>query len=90
MATLYKTNGEVLEINPKNGKKFKLIEVQSYCEGYIELVYLPNSEILIVNEEGRINGMEVNENASKFLWSKLPQVNYPLFGNVIHCKFKEL
>ncbi len=39
MATLYKTDGEVLEIHPhKGGDLFDLKEMQGFVNGYIELI----------------------------------------------------
>ena len=47
MAKLYKTNGEVVEITPANGKKFTLEEAQKYVNGYVDLVGLKHREQLI-------------------------------------------
>ena len=65
MAKIYKANGEVLDIEPKNGTDFQLEELQAIVEGHIELVYLPNNQLMVLNEEGKIMGLPYNENATK-------------------------
>jgi len=47
------TDGRIEEILPANGKDFKLEEVQKRVEGYIEIVYLQNNLIMIINDEGK-------------------------------------
>lgn len=50
----------------KPGEEFKTAdmtadEIINYCEGLIDIVEFPNTNaILVVNDEGRINGMEMN------------------------------
>ena len=47
--------GEIEEISPKDGREFELEEVQKIVEGYIEIVYLNDKQIMIVNEEGKFD-----------------------------------
>ena len=65
MAKIYKANGEVLDIEPKNGTDFQLEELQAIVEGHIELIFLPNNQLMVLNEEGKIMGLPYNENATK-------------------------
>ena len=85
MATIYKTNGEVIETTPKNGKDFSLEEMQAIVGGYIEIVYLDNGQIMVVNEEGKINGLPLNENASML-------VGYTdlIMGDVLVCDSNQI
>lgn len=85
MATIYKTNGEVIETTPKNGKDFSLEEMQAIVGGYIEIVYLDNGKLMIVNEEGKINGLPLNDNASML-------VGYTdlIMGDVLVCESKQV
>lgn len=64
MATIYKTNGGIIEIQPKNKKDFKLKEMQDIVGGYIEIVYLEDGRLMVVNEEGKVDGLDVNWNAT--------------------------
>lgn len=45
--------GKITEIAPADGEGFELDEVQSRVEGYIEVVYLNEKQIMIVNEDGK-------------------------------------
>lgn len=40
MATLIKTDGSKLEIQPQNGLDFQLDELQKFVDGYIEIINL--------------------------------------------------
>tara|TARA_R100000005_G_scaffold22464_1_gene9686 strand:- start:41 stop:331 length:291 start_codon:yes stop_codon:yes gene_type:complete len=44
-----------------------LKEAQAYVGGYVEGIHFPNGDFLIVNEEGKLMGLPLNEQASK-LW----------------------
>ena len=86
MATIYKAHGEVIEIEPRNGKDFKLSELQAIVSGYIEIVYLPENKIMIVNEEGKLNGLAINHNATRiFNEAFLPQFYDIICGDVLVC-----
>jgi hypothetical protein len=79
MAKLYKTSGEVVQdVDISSLKK-----MQELVGGYIEIVVGNEDRILIVNEEGLLNGLPHNENASLVY-------GYPLVGNVIQCTIEEL
>lgn len=54
-AFLITSEGRVEEISPLNGKEFQLEEVQSRVEGYIEVVYLSDEQIVVVNENGKFD-----------------------------------
>jgi hypothetical protein len=63
MAHLIKQNGEVTQVEPKQGDEFTLEELQGYVDGYIEFVYL-GDDIAVVNEEGLLKGLAINNRAS--------------------------
>ena len=44
-----------------------LESAQQFVGGYVEGIPFPNGDYLIVNEEGKLMGLEVNEKATK-LW----------------------
>lgn len=66
MAKLIKTNGETIEVKPKNGKYFELQELQEYVGGYIEGVSLQDNSMMYVNEEGFLLNLEDNVSASYY------------------------
>lgn len=53
MATLIKTDGSKLEIQPQNGLDFQLDELQKFVDGYIEIINLHNGDILVINDNGK-------------------------------------
>lgn len=62
-----KTSGEIIDVEPKNGKDFSLEELQEYVGGYIEVAYPPSKHgaIMVLNEEGKLNNLPINHLASK-------------------------
>lgn len=66
MATIYKANGQVVDnYKPKNGKTFELSELQEIVGGYIEIVNLRDGRMMVLNEEGKMYGLAINNNATK-------------------------
>lgn len=78
MSKTIKSTGEETEITPKNGKYFSLEEMQEYVDGWIEMIWLPNNQVMIVNEEGLLNNLPLNAKASKIC-------EYQVVGNVVIC-----
>ncbi len=84
MATIYKTTGEQIEISPKNNKDFQLDELQEIVQGYIEIVNLNSSKIMVCNEEGAINKMPLNRKASKIYSDSIGECA-AIFGDALVC-----
>ena len=42
-----------------------LEEMQKFVGGHIEVVYAPNGDQIVIDEEGRLKGKEINKEASK-------------------------
>jgi hypothetical protein len=83
MSKLYKTDGTIEDFNPANGKEFTLDEMQKAVGGYIELVYLPNNEVLVVDEEGMIKEKLFNKKISEMIMK-------PIVGDVVLCQRSEI
>lgn len=83
MATIIKTNGEMLRVDPKNGKDFKLQELQEIVGGYIECVYINDKIQMVVNEEGKITGLPLNVAASSL-------AGQCIVGDVLVCERKQI
>ena len=79
MARLIKTDGEIVS----DVDISSLEKMQNLVGGYIQIVYLEGQRMLIVNEEGLLNKLPINDNASEIY-------GHPLVGNVIDCTNKEL
>ena len=61
--TLITTDGNIKEIQ-FSGRIVTLKEMQQCVEGYIEMVWLKSGKVLIVNEEGKIDGLPINDKAT--------------------------
>jgi len=84
MAKIIKTNGEQIEVTPKNGKDFKLEELQEIVGGYIEVVWFPNDKIMVINEEGKLLNLPINETATKIYFDAF-SYNDVIVGDVLIC-----
>ena len=87
MAALIKTNGEEINVFPKNKTDFKLDELQNYVGGLIEIVKAKQGRTMVINEEGKINDLPINQKASE-----LYQYNEFDFiaGDVLICNENEI
>ena len=63
--TLISANGREKVVMPANGTDFKLREVQKMVGGYVEVVYLRDGRIMLVDEEGLLKGLPLNRAASR-------------------------
>lgn len=89
MAKIYRANGEVETIEPKNGTDFQLEELQAVVGGYIECLPLAGTnEIMTVNEEGKLQGLPLNRNATQII----REHGYEdwIAGDVLVCKEEEI
>jgi hypothetical protein len=77
-ATLLQVNGLKNRVTPENGKSFSLKELQGYVGGLIEFVYLPDGCSLVINEEGKLEGLEQNDIASDIFQKAYPIEKYPI------------
>ena len=55
----------MIAVEPENGKTFSLKEMQKIVDGYIEVVGLRDGRIMVLNEEGKLKGMKLNEGATQ-------------------------
>lgn len=62
---LIKANGETQEITPKNETNFSLEEMQGFVGGYIERIVCPDGREMYCNEEGKLEGLQINDKATK-------------------------
>jgi hypothetical protein len=87
MATLIKTNGEETNVLPKNKTDFKLDELQNYVGGIIEIVRTKDNKIMVMNEEGKINELPMNEKATElYIYSESDLI----VGDVLICDENEI
>ncbi len=84
-------DGQVLDVHPNNDKSFTYKELQHLISGIIpspatfqdigrvmiEIVPLPSGKSIVVNEEGKLIGLEKNENATEYWKTEYPITQYP-------------
>lgn len=82
--------GEIRQIAPKNGSDFKLKEVQTLVDGYIEVLYLNAEWIMILNEEGKFS-KGYNDKATQMAhsWHAIRDDDY-ICGDVVVCLSEQL
>lgn len=86
-AVWIKADGEQIDVQPRNGKTFELDELQAFVGGYIEILYIKNNKFMVVNEEGKLNGLDVNA-IGTHIWndhSDVPHAFDPVVGDVLVC-----
>lgn len=89
MAKIYHTDGRIETVGPKNGKDFQLEELQAVVGGYIECLPLAGTkEIMTVNEEGKLQGLPPNRNATRIIRGQGYE-DY-IAGDVLVCKEEEI
>ena len=81
------SNGET-EILTFEKSKISLSEMQEVVSGNIEVVYLSNEALMIVNEEGKLNSLPFNELATHLFQCSTLQEDF-IVGDVliIHNKY---
>lgn len=90
MAQIIRTDGTVIEVQPKNGTDFQLDELQAIVGGCIEIILfivpLDDDRVMVVNEEGKFI-CEPNAVATTVaLAHKAILPNDSIHGNVLVCK----
>ena len=84
MAQIIKADGTKIDVIPKNGTDFQLSELQEIVGGYIEIVFTKDDQLMVVNDEGKLNGLPINEEATKL-------VGYDLIvGDVLVCASSQI
>ena len=86
-ATVLKASGECLQVKPKNGTDFSLDEAKKVVGGYIEVIHLSSTQLMIVNEEGRLRNLPFNKQAS--LIANMARKADMIVGDVLVCDIKQ-
>jgi len=83
---IYHPDKRTEEIVPENGKSFKLKELQTIVGGYIECLYLKDDMTMVVNEEGKLEGLPFNDMATAIAYNSGYADN--IVGSVLVCHSK--
>lgn len=63
-STLYRTDGRVSEIHP-HGERWTMEELQSLVGGNFQVVRTVDARFMVINEEGKRRGLELNIPATR-------------------------
>jgi hypothetical protein len=89
-ARVIKEDGTETEVEPEDGKHFTLKELQKFVNGYIEVVYLKNKLVMVVNEEGMYL-CGINKKATTIAVEHAASASiYNIYGNVLVCNQNQI
>lgn len=74
-------------VEPSNGTDFSLEELR-IVGGHIELVRLSKSQVMVVNEEGKVYDLPQNENATMLV--NIAGIRDVIVGNVLVCDINKI
>ena len=83
-AKIIYTDKEAEDYTPKNGKTFEFDELKGIVGGHFEIVWLNDGRMIIVDEEGKLKGKEVNIPATNILRRDHYTTDY-IVGTAIVC-----
>ena len=87
MAKWIKTDGEVIEVSPKNEDKvFTLSELKEFVGGYIECIYLTPKQVMVINEEGKLIGLPYNVVATEAFRMAFQPTDDFIVGDALLCE----
>ncbi len=79
MAKLYKSNGDIVDVEPKNGRTFMLVEP----------VFLKGGKIMLVDEEGKLTKSDINPKATQLMHSSR-RINWDfIVGDALVCNTEQ-
>ena len=79
------SNEVLFDIITDENKLPTLKETQEFVKGYIEVITLPNDDILVINEEGKLKDLPYNSKASE-VWVSHFGMTDAIVGNALLIK----
>ena len=87
MAEVIHPDGRVISVKPTQGTTFTLEELQSTVGGFIEIVTTYDNRWMVINEEGKLNGLPYNPAATE---RYINGVVDPIVGVALVCELDEI
>lgn len=89
MATIPRTDNTQETVHPANGTDFSLKECREVVGGHIEIAHLADGQIMVLNEEGKLDILPLNLEATKLYLAG--RIGYDeILGDVLVCAADEL
>lgn len=88
LSTVINTDGLHKNVEPSNGEDFSLDELRGFVEGHIEIVRLSKSQVMVVNEEGKVNDLPENQYATMLV--NIAGIRDVIVGNVLVCDINKI
>lgn len=89
MSTWIRADGTVTVVEPENGSTYNLKELNAFVGGFIEIVYLSDGRLMVLNEEGKLNDLPFNALATKLYNPHAALPDY-IVGDVLVCQADEI
>lgn len=89
MPVIITTDGKLTPYNLPDGEKSALESLQGIVGGYIQVLPLSDGQILVINEEGKLEGLEINLTATQLAKDVLAEDDF-IVGDCILMKEDEL
>lgn len=86
-ALIFKTTGEMVDVQYKD--PIKLEQMQEAVGGFIEPIYIPGGKVMLVNEDGKWQGLEPNLNATAYLKFSMDYFNDVIVGDALLLEQKD-
>lgn len=88
LSTVINTDGLRKNVEPSNGEDFSLEELRGFVGGHFEMVRLSKSQVMVVNEEGKVNDLPENQYATMLV--NIAGVRDVIVGNVLVCDINKI
>ena len=89
MARVLYVDGTQATVMPASPPAFSLEELQAMVGGWIEVVYLPDGRLMVIDEEGKLKSYPRNEQATRLAAGRLQLGDY-IAGTAVIVTLEEM
>ena len=89
MACVLHIDGTQTTVTPASPPAFSLEELHALVGGWIEVVYLPDGRLMVIDEEGKLKGYPRNEQATRLAAGRLMVSDY-IAGTAVIVTLEEM
>ena len=89
MAEILKADGTRTPVEPEKGNCFHLEQLQKAVGGLIEIIHLPDGRLMVVNEEGKLEDLPLNEATTTLARGAIFDGDY-IAGDAVVCDDKQI